>query len=253
MALKRLSTCRLKEKVLEGLQNLAHPYHAPTAEQCKAAADCDTCHGANGVPGVVCDYCRLHAIMLKWETKLFTLEARAKKFGVLVSEEEAFEEYVRSVSGTVQSEEPDGPLGGSTRTTGSSTSFVRMTHRDNEHQVMLTALRDKLRGRNAGTGRFVTRVCSPPNWGELCSTTVLHIHMTSATVASDLQPEKGCRRWIRHWQKRMELAPRPILVSVTQNKQLGNFMIIAVPLLVSCSLHTNDMPHSIAAGCYEQA
>jgi hypothetical protein len=151
------STCRLQEKVLEGLQELAHPYHAPTAEQCKEAADCEVCHGAGGVPGVVCAYCRLDATVLRWETKLFCLEARAKKSGVLVSEEEAFEEYARPMSRAAREGGPEEPLGGSTRTVGT----VHMTRRDNEHQIMLVALRDRLRGRVEGHTRYASLQHSP--------------------------------------------------------------------------------------------
>lgn len=143
--------CRVQAQVLEGLQALTQPYHAPTAEQCRAAADCATCHGAAGVPGVTCGNCRLFDTVLRWETKLHMLWAKPKGGGGAVSEAEAFAEYRKTqvAGGRANGEGAAAATGAQRSAAAAGTNSARVHRRDNEHQLLLVALRDLLKSRSA--------------------------------------------------------------------------------------------------------
>jgi hypothetical protein len=120
--------------VLGGLQAAARPYHAPTPEQCEAAAACATCQGVSGVPGVQCAHCKLDESVSRWEAKLYLLQAKSKHQNGVVAEADAVKAHHASVvaaqagavlPGTAQMRAELGVQG------------VTMTRKPNEHTLLL--------------------------------------------------------------------------------------------------------------------
>lgn len=99
------------------------------------AGACQVCHGINGVPGIVCDHCKLEKSICRWETKLFRFAAKAIKAGSYVPHEAAVEQYYDEMMGR------KGALGisGAMRKQATIAS-VTLVHHDSEQHILLQGL-----------------------------------------------------------------------------------------------------------------
>lgn len=101
----------------------------------------------------MCGNCKLFDAVLRWETKLFMLWAKPKGGGGAVSDAEAFTEYRKTqvAGGRANGEGAAAPVaaGAQRSAAAAGTGAVRLHRRDNEHQLLLVALRDLLKGKSA--------------------------------------------------------------------------------------------------------
>lgn len=126
--------------MLAEIERLEPICRKPPADLYERAGACEQCHGAEGVPGVVCAHCELESQAVRWEAALFRFSARPVKAGAMVSEDDALEVYRAELMG-------GGRQGGAApaQRTKTAIASVAMTHLDNEHSLLLQALVSLLR------------------------------------------------------------------------------------------------------------
>lgn len=122
----------------------------PPAELYERAGACEQCHGADGVPGVVCAHCQLETQAVRWEAALFRFSARPLRAGVMVSEAEALEVYRQELMSGGGPDAGGGAGAAPAYRKQTTIASVAMTHQDNEHDVLLQAMIALLRCASSG-------------------------------------------------------------------------------------------------------
>ena len=155
--------------MLAEIERLDPVCRSPPKDLCERAGACEQCHGAAGMPGVVCAHCMLERRVIRWEALLFRFSARALKAGAMISEDQALEVYRQELMN-------GGPEGGGAapaQRAKTGIASVSMTHQDNEHHVLLQAVVQLLRCAPPPPAAVLlvesgVRVCSSAWKGHVC-------------------------------------------------------------------------------------